>query len=165
MRREEREDYAWVFRSSFARIHRTVFLVVRDYDRAEEITQDAFVKLLENWRKVSSYDQPEAWVRLVAIRMAVRQAGREGSRPVREETAARSSWREQAEPDLDLAEAVAGLAPRQRAAVVLHYYEDLPVLEVARVLNVSESTVKQHLKRARVRLAQLLGEEVPYADR
>ena len=165
MRGELRADYEWVFRSCFARIHQRVFLVLRDYDRAEEITQDAFLKLLENWRKVSSYEQPEAWVRRVAIRMAVRQAGREGSRPTREEVAIRSTWREQTEPDLDLADAIAGLAPRQRAAVVLHYYEDLSVLEVSRVLNVSESTVKEHLQRARVRLAAVLGEEVPNADR
>lgn len=165
MRSEARADYEWVFRSCFARIHRTVFLVLRDYGRSEEITQDAFLKLLENWRKVSSYEQPEAWVRRVAIRMAVRQAGREGSRMNREETAVRAAWRPEAGPDLDLADAIGRLAPRQRAAVVLHYYEDLPVLEVSRVLNVSESTVKEHLKRARVRLAKVLGEEVPHADR
>jgi RNA polymerase sigma-70 factor (ECF subfamily) len=48
----------------------------------------------------------------------------------------------------------------QRAVVVLHYFEDRPVLEIARTLQVSESTVKQHLYRARSRLAQSLGEEV-----
>jgi RNA polymerase sigma-70 factor (ECF subfamily) len=165
VRGEARADYEWVFRSSFSRVHRTVFLVLRDYDRAEEITQDAFLKLLENWRKVSAYEQPEAWVRRVAIRMAVRQAGREISRPWREDVAVRSMSREPAEPDVDLADAIGRLAPRQRAAVVLHYYEDLPVLEVARVLNVAESTVKEHLQRARIRLAEVLGEEVPRADR
>ena len=63
-------------------------------------------------------------------------------------------------PDPDLASAVAALAPMQRAAVVLYYWEDRPVAEIARVLEVSESTVKQHLHRARHRLAGLLGEEV-----
>jgi RNA polymerase sigma-70 factor (ECF subfamily) len=47
----------------------------------------------------------------------------------------------------------------QRAAVVLYYWEDRPVAEIARVLEVSESTVKQHLHRARHRLAELLEEE------
>jgi RNA polymerase sigma-70 factor (ECF subfamily) len=158
MRREDRADYEWLFRAAFPRVHRTVTLVVGDRYRAEEITQDAFLKLLQNWRKVSSYEQPEAWVRRVAVRLAVRQAKRESSRASREQAAERPLAA--AEPDLDLARAVATLAPRQRAAVVLHYYEDLPVLEVARLLNVSESTVKQHLHRARIHLAELLGEEV-----
>jgi RNA polymerase sigma factor (sigma-70 family) len=159
MRREERADYEWLFRASFRRIHRTVTLVLHDRDRAEEITQDAFLKLLENWRRVSGYEQPEAWVRRVAIRLAVRECGRERLRLGKERGALRAPVTE-AETDPDLARAVATLAPRQRAAVVLHYYEDLPVLEVARVLNVSESTVKQHLMRARSRLAELLDEEV-----
>lgn len=157
MRREDRADYEWLFRATFPRIHRTVTLVLRDPDRAEEITQDAFLKLLENWHKVSRYEQPEAWVRRVAIRLAVREAGREGRRRTKERGALHAA--SDIEPDVDLARAVANLAPRQRAAVVLHYYSDLPVLEVARILNVSESTVKQHLLRARLRLAELLSEE------
>jgi RNA polymerase sigma-70 factor (ECF subfamily) len=48
----------------------------------------------------------------------------------------------------------------QRAAVVLYYWEDRPIAEIAHALGVSESTVKQHLHRARRRLAQILGEEV-----
>jgi len=161
MRRADRADYEWLFRAAFPRIHRTVALILRDYDAAQEVTQEAFLKLLENWRKVSSYEQPEAWVRRIAIRMAVRRAGRETQRFVREQAADQPT--RTAEPDVELANAVAALAPRQRAAVVLHYYEDLPVLEVARVLNVSESTVKQHLHRARARLAEVLGEEVGHA--
>jgi RNA polymerase sigma factor (sigma-70 family) len=164
MRGEERADYEWLFRAAFPRIHRTVYLVLRDYGRAEEVTQDAFLKLLENWRKVSSYEQPEAWVRRVAIRLAVRQADREGGRRAREEAADRQPAQVPPEPDPAVAAAISSLAPRQRAAVVLHYYEDLSVLDVARVLSVSESTVKQHLHRARVRLAELLGEEAPRVD-
>lgn len=156
MRREERADYEWLFRACFPRIHRTVTLVLRDRDRAEEVTQEAFLRLLQNWRKVSGYEQPEAWVRRVAIRLAVREAGREGGRGTRERASLET--RPPTEPDLDLARAIATLAPRQRAAVVLHYYSDLPVLEVAQILNVSESTVKQHLLRARARLAELLSE-------
>ena len=84
MRRADRADYEWVFRAAFPRIHRTVALILRDDDVAQEVTQDAFLQLLQNWRKVSSYEQPEAWVRRVAIRMAVRRAGREAQRVVRE---------------------------------------------------------------------------------
>jgi RNA polymerase sigma-70 factor (ECF subfamily) len=156
VRREDRADYEWLFRATFPRVHRTLTLMLRDQARAEEITQDAFLKLLENWRKVSGYEQPAAWVRRVAIRMAVRDATREGRRAERERSGEPGVVTP--ERDLDLADAVATLAPRQRAAVVLHYYEDLPLVEVARILNVSESTVKQHLMRARTRLADLLGE-------
>jgi RNA polymerase sigma-70 factor (ECF subfamily) len=68
------------------------------------------------------------------------------------------------ESDVDLGNAIGVLPPMQRAAVVMHYFDDLPVADIARILVVSESTVKQHLYRARHRLADLLGEEVAADD-
>lgn len=69
------------FAAEYTRMVRTLYLVVHDHGRAEEITQDAFVQLLDNWQKVADYEQPGAWVRLVAIRMAVRALRREQMRP------------------------------------------------------------------------------------
>jgi len=56
--------------------------------------------------------------------------------------------------------AVLQLPARQRAVVVLHYLDDLPVSEVAAVLGCSEGTVKTHLHRARRALAGTLGEPI-----
>jgi RNA polymerase sigma-70 factor (ECF subfamily) len=62
-------------------------------------------------------------------------------------------------PDIDLARAIGALPARQRAAVALFYLEDLALDDVADVLQVSPSTVKQHLHRARARLAKILAED------
>lgn len=156
---EDRRDYEWVYRARFASVARTVFLIVGSNAVAEEITQDAFVKLLQKWSSVSDYERPEAWARKVAVRMAVRHVGRERSRPARE-LRAQPTQSEPSLPDPEVARAVAALAPMQRAAVALYYWEDRPILEIARMLQVSESTVKQHLYRARARLADVLKEEV-----
>ncbi len=151
-------EFAWLFRSHFASIARTVNLVVADRSRAEDLTQDAFVQLWRNWATVEGYERPDAWVRRVAIRLAVRAAQRERLRPFLELRSRRLF--EDPAPDPDLADAIATLAPMQRAAVVLYYLEDRTVADVADLLHVSESTVKQHLHRARRRLAGLLNEEV-----
>ena len=58
--------------------------------------------------------------------------------------------------DVDVLDAVARLSLRQRAAVVLTYWEDLKSDEVARRLGISEGSVKRHLARARGRLEELL---------
>lgn len=160
MRPGERRDYEWVFRATFASVARTVYLIVHDRAVAEEITQDAFLKLLQKWSTVADYERPEAWVRKVAVRMAIRHVGRERSRPGREFKAQPWPTREPPDPDPGVVRAVRELAPMQRAVVVLFYWEDRPVVEIARTLQVSESTVKQHLHRARTRLAGVLGEEV-----
>jgi RNA polymerase sigma-70 factor (ECF subfamily) len=62
--------------------------------------------------------------------------------------------------DVDLVDAIQQLTPRQRAVVVLYYFEDRPVQEVADLVDCSASTVTVHLHRARQRLAEILGEEV-----
>jgi len=159
MRAEASAEFDWWFRACFSSIARTVFLVTGDRGWAEEITQDAFMKMLQHWSTVHRYERPDAWVRRVAIRMAVKQANRERMRRERELLAV---VRDDPPPlpDPDLARSVALLSPMQRAVVVLFYWEDLSVFDIARALEVSESTVKQHLFRARVRLADLLGEEV-----
>ena len=156
MRTSQRIEYEWVFRSTYPSVLRTTFVILHDRGRAEEVTQDAFLRLYERWGGVVRIDNPAAWVRKVAARAAVRQArlvrARESDRPAREVTA----WDHL--PDVDLVRAVASLAPQQRAAVALFYLEDLPVEEVAHLLDVSTSTVKQHLHRARARLAALLSD-------
>jgi RNA polymerase sigma-70 factor (ECF subfamily) len=159
VRTAQRQEYDWYFRACFAPVSRTVFLIVRDRCLAEDITQEALYRMLRHWRTVSRYEAPEAWVRRVAIRIAVREVQRAAARLVKERMG-QPVVAEDDLPDPDLARAVAALAPMQRAAVVLYYWEDRPVAEIARVLEVSESTVKQHLHRARHRLAELLGEEV-----
>jgi RNA polymerase sigma factor (sigma-70 family) len=52
--------------------------------------------------------------------------------------------------------ALSGLSPRQRACVVLRYYQDLPVAQVASALGVAEGTVKRYLSEAMTRLAARL---------
>jgi RNA polymerase sigma-70 factor (ECF subfamily) len=151
--------YTALFRDEYLTVLRSVFLVVNDRGRAEDITQEAFAKLYAHWRKVSRYDRPDAWVRRVAIRMAIRASGRERRRPSLE---IRSQTRpaDPPMPDVDLARAVATLAPQQRACVVLHYFEDRPVAEIVDILGIAEPTVRVHLSRARQRLATLMREEV-----
>jgi len=64
-------DFEDLFHAEFAAIVRTVFLICHDYERAQDIAQDAFVKLVPRWDRVSRYDRPGAWVRRVAIRLAI----------------------------------------------------------------------------------------------
>jgi RNA polymerase sigma-70 factor (ECF subfamily) len=149
------ESFDALYRDSLPVVVRSVGWIVGDAEVAREITQDAFVAALVHWRKVSSYENPGAWVRRVAIRQAVRSVKRTRNMPA---FAAGEGF-----PDgddiLDVRAAVASLPGAQRAAVVLRYMHDLPVSEVARTLGCSEGTAKTHLFRARKALAARLREE------
>ena len=152
----EQAEFEWVFRSSFPSVLATVSVILHDRARAEEITQDAFLHLFERVRGDNWIEHPDAWVRKVAVRAAIRSAQRE--RVVSVLLRVDEARIEDSLPNVDLARAVAGLSPRQRAAVALYYFEDRPVDEVARLMDTSASTVKQHLHRARARLAEVLAE-------
>jgi RNA polymerase sigma factor (sigma-70 family) len=157
------EEFSWLFTREYRSIVRSVDMVLHDHARAEEITQDAFVRLLQHWNRVSKYDRPGAWIRRVAIRLAAREAVRERRRPSVERVGTGPSLPADVPDgvvDLDLWRAVRTLPPRQRAVVALFYLEDMPIAEVADIVGCSESTVSVHLHRARRRLAELVGEEV-----
>jgi RNA polymerase sigma-70 factor (ECF subfamily) len=158
------EGYDQLFRAEHAAIVRSAFLVTGDREAAREVAQEAFAELHVHWRKVRTYDRPGAWVRRVAIRKAVRfrQRGvRLAALEVEAAVKAPGAGGDPAGtagPRLEVLASLQQLSPAQRAAVVLHYFDDLPVTEVAEALGCKPATASVHLHRARVRLAQLLGE-------
>lgn len=148
-------EFDEVFRDSFPTIVRAVYLITGDWEVAREVTQDGFVELLRHWRKVSRYDNPGAWTRRVAIRLALRERAR-GS----VNGAAAELESSDVEGLLDLRQAILALPRAQRAAVSLHYLAGLPVSGVADAMGCAESTARTHLQRARHRLGLLLKEEI-----
>lgn len=154
-RREDEAAYDWFFRTEYPAVLKTAYLVTHDREAARDVTQEAFIQLLRHWRKVSRYERPDAWVRRVAIRIAVRQS-RKLSRQRSAEVEPIAPPHVQMDPDV--VREVRALPAMQRAAVVLFYFEDRPVSEIAEILDCSPSTAKVHLHRARKTLAERLGE-------
>ncbi|TDE00583.1 SigE family RNA polymerase sigma factor [Jiangella asiatica] len=134
-------------------LRRTAYALTGDLDVAEDLVQGALVKLVRKWHKV---DNPEAYVRRTiyndrATRWRRRSLVREDSvestpdRPVADAAG-------EVEARLDLRQALLRLAPRQRAVIVLRFYEDLAEREVAEVLGCSVGTVRSQTARALARL-------------
>jgi RNA polymerase sigma-70 factor (ECF subfamily) len=150
-----RELYA----GSYARLVGVVALIGGDRHEAEEVVQEAFVRLLPQWPRVSHYDDPEAWVRGVALRLLSNRwrklrNGRNAAR--------RHGLADPAEGPtgdvVDVTRALAALPLQHRQVVVLHYLLGLDVRAVAAALRVPEGTVKSRLSRAREVLQPLLSE-------
>lgn len=132
---------------------------------AEEVAQDAFVKLLDHWERVRDYDDVDAWLRTVAVRLLISRARRRQvatlglarlrARHTTSTPPTASEWR------LDVTDALAGLSVEHRAVVLLHHVHDLSVDEVAALLRLPPGTVKSRLSRARAALAPLLTDPDP----
>ena len=156
------EELRALYAAAYARLVGTVGAILGDRHEAEEAVQEAFVKLLGNWAKVSGYDDPEAWVLRVALRQAsnrrrkalngLRALLRLGPPPVVPEPTASG---------IDAERALSSLPDPQRAVIVL-VRVGLSVDEIGAVLGVPVGTVKSRLARARASLAPLLREEAPH---
>jgi RNA polymerase sigma-70 factor (ECF subfamily) len=73
-------EFVRFFRAEYPEVIRSVYLIVHDREQARDIAQDAFAELFSRWRRITRYDRPDAWIRRVAIRMAVRALRRERRR-------------------------------------------------------------------------------------
>ena len=122
---------------------------------ADDIAQEAMLAAYRRWRHVGDLEHPEAWVRRACGNLAVSQYRR---KLVELRAVIRLSSRPQA-PDLEPAHdefwtAVRGLPRRQAQAAALRYLYELDVADIARTLEISQGSVKQHLSRARARLVR-----------
>ena len=140
---------------------RTARLILRDQALAEDAIQETFLKA---WQRIGSLhdEDPGPWLTRIAMNESIstyrrrhrfqaltERFGRLGGGKVEVSTEAR----------LDLAQALDRLTAEQRAAVALHYYQDLSVEDTARMLKVPVDTMKSRLKIALRRLRELTGSD------
>jgi RNA polymerase sigma-70 factor (sigma-E family) len=134
---------------------RTAFLLTGDRFLAEDLAQSALTKVYASWRRVRRADDVDAYVRRVLVNT---NAGLYRKRRVAEHLVAAPQDGRGHVPHEPIAErsalmaALAELPPRQRAVVVLRYWEDLSEREVASVLGCSTGTVKSQASKALARL-------------
>jgi RNA polymerase sigma-70 factor (ECF subfamily) len=149
-----------------ARAHALALRILRSASDAEEVAQDAFVRVwtaLPGFRGESTF---ATWLYRIVARRAFDRAQVLKHRRARERQDERLPECGAPEREQDtlreakLQEMIAGLTPAQRAAVTLYYYEGRSVEEVAHVLGMPENTVKTHLLRARAALRAAWTQEV-----
>jgi RNA polymerase sigma-70 factor (sigma-E family) len=153
-------DFDAFYRASRQRLLGLVYVVTGDLGEAQDAVQEAFVRAWQRWESVSTYEQPEAWVRIVACRIAtsrwrsMKARMRAHTRHGVELTVAGPGTE-----SLEVVEALRRLPEEQRVAIALFYLVGLPVAEVARETDVPVGTVKARLSRGRRALAGLLALE------
>ncbi|MEV4479341.1 SigE family RNA polymerase sigma factor [Micromonospora coxensis] len=145
------------YRSSRQRMLGFVYVLTGNLAEAQDAVQEAYIRAWQRWSTVSGYDDPEAWVRVVASRIAV---SRWRSLRSRARAYLRHGVQESVPgPGTDTVEVVAALRrlpEEQRTALAMYYLLGMPVAEVARETEAPVGTVKARLSRGRAALAGLL---------
>jgi RNA polymerase sigma-70 factor, ECF subfamily len=160
MRRAADDEIDELFRAHYGPLVAGLALAAGSMDAAKDAVQDAFLQLHRHWHKVSTYEEPVAWLQRVATN---RVANQRRDRGRADELADRLAPALSATVDdesraaqLDLLAAVAALPRGQRLVVGLHHLTGLPIREVAAAMEISEGTVKSQLHDARAALRTAL---------
>jgi RNA polymerase sigma-70 factor (ECF subfamily) len=159
-------DFDGFYAASYRRVVQHVYAFTGDVGEAQDCAQEAYTKAYLRWSEVSTYDDPAAWVRTVAFRLAVSRWRKTRNSLV--------AWRRHGTahvPDLSpdhvaLVAALRQISAPQREAIVLHHLVGLSVDEIADQTGTPTGTIKARLARGRAALAALLGPEptdVPHA--
>ncbi|MFE6746143.1 SigE family RNA polymerase sigma factor [Kitasatospora purpeofusca] len=141
------------------RLVRTAYLLTGDYHEAEDVVQATLAKVFRSWARIGRLDEPDAYVHRALVNNNLSRHRRRRVRqllvPVLPERAhgAGAGHRDVEERSV-LLQALAELPPRQRAVVVLRYWEDMSEQQVAEVLGCSAGNVKSQASRG---LAKLRG--------
>jgi RNA polymerase sigma-70 factor (ECF subfamily) len=156
---DSRFDDFFVF--EYPRLVAALTLVTGDVDTARDAVDEACARAWERERRKQQIDSLPAWVRVVALNVArgrYRRRSNEQRARQRLATMAIPTAEVEQSTRVDVARALARLPRRQREVVVLHYFLDLTIDDVAAQLAVTAGTVKTSLHRARTALAAELGD-------
>jgi RNA polymerase sigma-70 factor (sigma-E family) len=155
------DEFTELVHASWASLYRTALLLVGDRGLAEDLVQTALAKTYAAWRTVRDPQLAHAYARRVLVNTATEWFRKKSWR---NEIAAEVLPEPAYHPDHTthplVMDALRLLAPRQRAVIVLRYYEDQSVSQVADVLGCTEGTVKSQTFDALERLRTHLGDAV-----
>lgn len=146
---------------------RSAYLIVWDLADAEDLVQECLFKVARRWPRVRKMDHPGAYARTVLVHLALDEGKGRSRRRSELATSVPGMFDDREDHDAvrvigrveanaDLMDALSQLPPRQRAALVLRYFEDLNEAEVATVMGCSVGTVKSTTSRALDRLREAI---------
>lgn len=154
-----------LFEAYYRRTYAVVYSILRNRESAEDITQDAFIKAFQNLHQLRDRDKFGPWLAVIASNLARNYLKREKKITYTDDLAcydrgdAVPETEEQALREMEIENiraAIRTLPFEQYQVVVLQYYYDLKVDEIARLLKISSGTVKSRLFRAREKLSLIL---------
>lgn len=165
MDRHEEQEFAEYFARRQNAVRRTAYLLCGDWHRADDLAQTAFVALHRRWSKIRDRAALDAYVRRSLVRASIDESRRPWRREryvdeIPEQPPSEGGLDDHVVTRETLLAGLREVPPRQRAVLVLRYFEGLDVSAAAKALGCSEGTVKSQTARGLAALRSVLGEEV-----
>lgn len=139
---------------------RLCYLYLKDLQQAEDAVQETFLKVYRNYHRFDGGEGERAWVNRIAINVCkdqLRSAWKRRVSVVEELNDVPDNAPAWDSADDTLVREVMQLKPKYREVVLLFYYQDMKISDIAAALDAPESTISVRLKRAREQLKRQLG--------
>jgi RNA polymerase sigma-70 factor (sigma-E family) len=153
-------EYVEYVTAKLAWLRKVAYLLCQDWHRADDLAQVAITRLYLHWRRASTADNIDGYVRTILVRafLSERRSRWAALVALREAPVDRAVPEDDTATRVAVRRALATVPARQRATLVLRYYCDLPVEEVATALGCSSGTVKSQTAKGLAALRSALGE-------
>ena len=160
---DRQEEFARLVREHGRSLFRAARALLDSDAAAEDAVGEAVLLAWQSFHRLRAPSAAKGWLLRITVNCAYGQRRKTGREVPLE------GLEERVAPERDedrpyLWDAVRALPEDQRLAVLLYYYEDMPVAEIARTLGIAQGTVKSRLGRGRDRLRQMLREEEQYGN-
>jgi len=156
---ERAGDFEGLVQAEYPRLHGALWLITRDRGEAEDVMQEAFLRVWERWDRVGAMDDPAGYLYRTALNV-YRQRIRRASAAVRRAIGLGASRDELAEVEThdQVLRALETLTPRQRVSIVLVDLLDFSSEEAARLMGIKAATVRVLASQGRAALRRNVGE-------
>lgn len=153
-----KDDFVEYARVAAPQLRRTAYLLCRDWELAQDFTQTTLAKMFTHWNRITRRDNPHAYAKKVLLRVFFdHQRLRSSTETVVAEIPEAASPGTDPDLRLTLIDALARIPHRDRAIVILRYWEDQSIEATADLLGMPTGTVKSQAARTLVRLRAMLG--------
>lgn len=164
MTKSHDSDFNGFYAATASRVIGYLGVVLGDTAEAEDAAHEAYARAWQRWSKLRHYENPEAWVRTVALRVAVNSWRKAKNRLIAQRRSDHAEPRDS--PDvaglsqdrLLVIDALRKIPVAQRQALVLFHMQGLSVAEIAQETGVPAGTIKARLSRGRKALAPYLSQ-------
>ncbi len=142
-------DFEKTYQQYGEMLYRIAYVHLGDTYSAEDVLQDVFLALYGNAPKFKTEEHRKAWLIRVTHNKCVNYLKRAGYNPADIDELQIPARKSNDDARLDVVKQITALPSRYKTVVILHYYNDYSVEEIAKILKISKSAVKMRLKRSR----------------
>ena len=142
-------DFRTKYKEYGEMLYRIAFVYLGNPDDTEDILQEVFIALLYNSPEFKSKEHEKAWLIRITQNKCINFLKSTSRKNIPIDELKLPTYSENQEEKIDIIKNILSLPPKYKTTVILYYYNDYSVDDIAKILKISKSAVKMRLKRAR----------------